>query len=101
MAPVRSVPYLLGGSGYNKRLRTVLPLLNAPCGRSPADTDLWTDAISVVDSSRSNAAGRGQWSALSVGRVDWPFPSRLFWGHACIWKVPQAALKGCCVLRVT
>jgi len=43
-------PYLPGQSGYNKRLRAALPLLKRAIQAVARDTDLWTDAAWVVDS---------------------------------------------------
>ena len=43
-------PYLPGQSGYNKRLRAAVPLLKRAIRAVAADTDLWTDATWVVDS---------------------------------------------------
>ncbi len=43
-------PYLPGQSGYNKRLRGAVPLLNRVIRMLAADTDLWTDPVWLVDS---------------------------------------------------
>jgi hypothetical protein len=77
--------YLPGQSGYNKRLRAALPLLQRAIRALARDTDLWTDATWIVDSTpvecarsrptarRSNLAG---WAAYSYC----PSHSRWFWG---------------------
>jgi hypothetical protein len=77
--------YLPGQSGYNKRLRAALPLLQRAIQALARDTDLWTDAIWIADSTpvecarsrptarRSNLAG---WAAYSYC----PSHSRWFWG---------------------
>ncbi|MBB5961461.1 hypothetical protein FHS22_000699, partial [Planomonospora venezuelensis] len=43
-------PYLPGQSGYNKRLRHALPLLQRTIIALARDSDLWADPIWVVDS---------------------------------------------------
>jgi hypothetical protein len=43
-------PYLPQQSGYNKRLRAAVPLLKHVIRMLAIDTDLWTDATWVVDS---------------------------------------------------
>jgi hypothetical protein len=43
-------PYLPGQSGYNKRLRHALPLVNRVIRDLATDTDLWTDPVWLVDS---------------------------------------------------
>jgi hypothetical protein len=42
--------YPPGQSGYNRRLRAALPLVKEVMRWSAADTDLWTDATWIVDS---------------------------------------------------
>lgn len=78
-------PYLPGQSGYNKRLRSALSLIKRLIRDLAADTDLWDDAVWVVDSTpvecarsrptvqRSNLAG---WAGYSYCRSH----SRWFWG---------------------
>jgi hypothetical protein len=78
-------PYLPGQSGYNKRLRGALPLIKRLIRVLAADTDLWHDAVWLVDSTpvecarsrptvkRSNLAG---WAGYSYC----PSHSRYFWG---------------------
>jgi hypothetical protein len=67
-------PYLPGQSGYNKRLRSALPLIKRLIRELAADTDLWDDPVWIVDSTpvecarsrpavkRSNLAG---WAGYS------------------------------------
>ncbi|MDP9862202.1 hypothetical protein J2S55_001461 [Streptosporangium brasiliense] len=43
-------PYLPGQSGYNKRLRNALPLLQRAIRVLARDTGLWTDPVWVIDS---------------------------------------------------
>jgi hypothetical protein len=77
-------PYLPGQSGYNKRLRTALPLLKRVIRVLAADTDLWTDPVWLVDSTpvecarsrptaqRSNLAGfAGYGYCASHSRYYW------------------------------
>jgi hypothetical protein len=78
-------PYLPGQSGYNKRLRTALPLLKRVIRVLAADTDLWTDPVWLVDSTpvecarsrptaqRSNLAGFAGYGYCASH-------SRYFWG---------------------
>jgi hypothetical protein len=78
-------PYLPRQSGYNKRLRSALPLLKQLIRVLAADTDLWHDAVWLVDSTpiecarsrptvkRSNLAG---WAGYSYCASH----SRFFWG---------------------
>lgn len=78
-------PYLPGQSGYNKRLRTALPLLQHAIRALARDTDLWADPVWVVDSTpvecgrsrpttrRSNLAG---WAGYGYCHSH----SRFFWG---------------------
>ena len=78
-------PYLPGQSGYNKRLRSALPLIKRLIRELGADTDLWADPVWLVDSTpvecarsrptvkRSNLAG---WAGYSYC----PSHSRFFWG---------------------
>lgn len=78
-------PYLPGQSGYNKRLRRALPLLQRTICALARDSDLWADPIWVVDSTpvecgrsrptarRSNLAG---WAGYGYCRSH----SRYFWG---------------------
>ena len=63
-------PYLPGQSGYNKRLRTALPLLKRVIRVLAADTDLWADPVWLVDSTPVECARSGRpWR----GRT-WPAP---------------------------
>lgn len=78
-------PYLPGQSGYNKRLRSALPLIKRLIRVLAADTDLWHDPVWLVDSTpvecarsrptvkRSDLAG---WAGYSYC----PSHSRFFWG---------------------
>ncbi|MBE1557980.1 IS982 family transposase [Nonomuraea africana] len=78
-------PYLPGQSGYNKRLRAALPLLQRAIRALALDTDLWADPVWVVDSTpvecgrsrpttqRSDLAG---WAGYGYCRSH----SRWFWG---------------------
>ncbi|RVX47007.1 DDE family transposase [Nonomuraea polychroma] len=77
-------PYLPGQSGYNKRLRASLPLIQRAIRALARDTDLWTDPVWVVDSTpvecgsrptvqRSELAG---WAGYGYCRSH----SRFFWG---------------------
>jgi hypothetical protein len=78
-------PYLPGQSGYNKRLRSALPLLQRTICALAHDSDLWADPVWVVDSTpiecgrsrpatqRSNLAG---WAGYGYCRSH----SRYFWG---------------------
>jgi Transposase DDE domain len=77
--------YLPGQSGYNKRLRSAVPLIKRLIRVLAADTDLWTDPVWVVDSTplecarsrptvkRSNLAG---WAGYGYCASH----SRFFWG---------------------
>lgn len=78
-------PYLPGQSGYNKRLRAALPLLQRAIRALAADTDLWDDPAWIVDSTPVECAR----SRPTVRRSDlagWasygycPSHSRWFWG---------------------
>src|SRR5215469_14129693 len=42
-------PRQIGQSGYNKRLRKMIPLLTVVIRRLGMDTSLWTDDVWVVD----------------------------------------------------
>ncbi|GAA2805611.1 IS982 family transposase [Nonomuraea dietziae] len=78
-------PYLPGQSGYNKRLRHALPLLQRAIRALARDTDLWAELVWVVDSTpvecgrsrptpqRSDLAG---WAGYGYCRSH----SRWFWG---------------------
>jgi hypothetical protein len=78
-------PYLPGQSGYNKRLRSALPLLKRAIRAVAADTDLWHDDVWVTDSTpvecarsrptvqRSDLAG---WAGYGYCASH----SRWFWG---------------------
>ncbi|WP_431901420.1 IS982 family transposase [Nonomuraea sp. bgisy101] len=78
-------PYLPGQSGYNKRLRRALPLLQRAIRVLARDTDLWAELVWVVDSTpvecgrsrptaqRSDLAG---WAGYGYCRSH----SRWFWG---------------------
>ncbi len=78
-------PYLPGQSGYDKRLRSALPLLKRLIRMLAADTDLWTDPVWLVDSTPVECAR----SRPTVARSDLagiagygycPSHSRWFWG---------------------
>ncbi len=78
-------PYLPGQSGYNKRLRGALPLLNRVIRDLAADTDLWTDPVWLVDSTPVECARSRptvQRSALAgIAGYGWcRSHSRFFWG---------------------
>ncbi|GIH97986.1 hypothetical protein Psi01_86160 [Planobispora siamensis] len=91
-------PYLPGQSGYNKRLRAALPLLQRAITALARDTDLWADPLGVVDSTpvecgrsrptaqRSNLAG---WAGYGYCRSH----SRYFWGCACTWCAPPPGYR--------
>jgi Transposase DDE domain len=78
-------PYLPGQSGYNKRLRAALPLLQRLIRVLAADTDLWGDPVWLVDSTpvecarsrptvqRSDLAGHAGYGYCASH-------SRFFWG---------------------
>jgi hypothetical protein len=78
-------PYLPGQSGYNKRLRAALPLLRRAIRAVAADTDLWTDALWVVDSTPIEC-GRSRTTARRSDLAGWAgysycaSHSRWFWG---------------------
>ena len=78
-------PYLPGQSGYNKRLRAALPLLQRVIRMLAADTDLWTDPVWLVDSTpiecaRSRPAARRSELAGVAGYGYCASHSRYFWG---------------------
>ena len=78
-------PRQLGQSGYNKRIRKMIPLLTMVIRRLGMDTSLWTDDVWVVDSTpvqcgcsretvkRSDVAGLAQYGYCASH-------SRFFWG---------------------
>jgi len=78
-------PYLPGQSGYNKRLRTALPLLKRAIRAVAADTDLWTDNVWVTDSTPVEC-GRSRPTAQRSDLAGWAgygycaSHSRFFWG---------------------
>ena len=78
-------PYLPGQSGYNKRLRSALPLLNRVIRMLAADTDLWTDPVWLVDSTPVECA-RSRPAVLrselaGIAGYGWcRSHSRWFWG---------------------
>jgi hypothetical protein len=78
-------PYLPGQSGYNKRLRAAVPLLQRAIRAVAADTDLWHDTTWVVDSTpvecgRSRPTVRRSDLAGWAGYGYCPSHSRFFWG---------------------
>src|SRR3954466_15204975 len=79
-------PYLPGQSGYNKRLRGALPLLQRLIRALASDTDLWTDPVWLVDSTPIECA-RSRPTALRselagiAGYGYCPSHSRSFWGQ--------------------
>ncbi|MGY1700794.1 IS982 family transposase [Geodermatophilus sp. SYSU D00766] len=78
-------PYLPGQSGYNKRLRTALPLLKRLIRELAADTDLWADPVWLVDSTpvecaRSRPTVHRSELAGIAGYGYCPSHSRWFWG---------------------
>ncbi|MGH3741783.1 MAG: IS982 family transposase [Micromonosporaceae bacterium] len=85
----RGVPgafaYLPGQSGYNKRLRSALPLLKRVIRALAADTDLWADPVWVIDSTpvqcaRSRPAVKRSELAGWAGYGYCASHSRFFWG---------------------
>jgi hypothetical protein len=78
-------PYLPRQSGYNKRLRSALPLVKRLTRDLAMDTDFWTDTVWIADSTpvecarsrptvqRSNVAG---WAGYGYCASH----SRFFWG---------------------
>lgn len=78
-------PYLPGQSGYNKRLRTALPLLKRAIRVVAADTDLWHDDVWVTDSTPVEC-GRSRPTAQRSDLAGWAgygycaSHSRWFWG---------------------
>ena len=78
-------PYLPGQSGYNKRLRAAVPLLKRAIRAVAADTDLWTDATWVVDSTPVEC-GRSRPTVKRSALAGWAgygycaSHSRFFWG---------------------
>ncbi|WP_448624501.1 IS982 family transposase [Geodermatophilus sp. URMC 64] len=78
-------PYLPGQSGYNKRLRAALPLLNRVIRDLASDTDLWADPVWLVDSTPVECA-RSRPAALrsqlaGIAGYGWcRSHSRYFWG---------------------
>ena len=78
-------PYLPGQSGYNKRLKAALPLLQQAIRALAADTDLWADPVWVVDSTpvecaRSRPTVRRSELAGWAGYGYCASHSRFFWG---------------------
>jgi hypothetical protein len=78
-------PYLPGQSGYNKRLRSALPLLKAAIRIVAADTDLWHDDVWVTDSTPVEC-GRSRPTVQRSDLAGWAgygycaSHSRWFWG---------------------
>lgn len=78
-------PYLPGQSGYNKRLRAAVPLLKRAIRAVAADTDLWSDATWVVDSTPVEC-GRSRPTVKRSDLAGWAgygycaSHSRFFWG---------------------
>jgi hypothetical protein len=78
-------PYLPGQSGYNKRLRAALPLLQRLIRVLAADTDLWADPVWLVDSTpvecaRSRPTVQRSDLAGFAGYGYCASHSRFFWG---------------------
>jgi hypothetical protein len=78
-------PYLPGQSGYNKRLRSALPLLKRVIRDLACDTDLWADPVWLVDSTpvecaRSRPAALRSQLAGTAGYGWCRSHSRWFWG---------------------
>jgi hypothetical protein len=77
--------YLPKQSGYNKRLRAAVPLLKQVIRMLAVDTDLWTDATWVVDSTPVEC-GRSRETAQRSELAGWAgygycaSHSRFFWG---------------------
>ncbi|WP_189260147.1 IS982 family transposase, partial [Lentzea flava] len=77
--------YLPRQSGYNKRLRAAVPLLKHIIRMLALDTDLWTDATWVVDSTPVEC-GRSRETAKRSELAGWAgygycsSHSRFFWG---------------------
>ncbi|HEX2072569.1 MAG TPA: IS982 family transposase [Geodermatophilus sp.] len=78
-------PYLPGQSGYHKRLRGALPLLQRLIRVLASDTDLWADPVWLVDSTPVECA-RSRPTVLRsdlagiAGYGYCPSHSRWFWG---------------------
>jgi hypothetical protein len=78
-------PYLPGQSGYNKRLRSALPLLKRAIQAVAADTDLWHDDVWVTDSTPVEC-GRSRPTVKRSDLAGWAgygfcaSHSRWFWG---------------------
>ncbi|MEU7787284.1 IS982 family transposase [Amycolatopsis sp. NPDC049159] len=76
---------LPGQSGYNRRLRAALPLIKLVMRWLAADTDLWTDATWIVDST-SVECGRSRPTVMRSELAGWAkyglcrSHSRWFWG---------------------
>lgn len=87
--PARHLPgaftYLPKQSGYNKRLRNAVPLLKRIIRILAVDTDLWSDATWIVDSTPVEC-GRSRETAKRSELAGWAgygycsSHSRFFWG---------------------
>lgn len=78
-------PYLPEQSGYNKRRRAALPLVQRAIRFLAADTDLWADDVWIADSTpvecaRSRMTVRRSRLAGWAGYGFCPSHSRWFWG---------------------
>nr|BFE79379.1 hypothetical protein GCM10020093_019800 [Planobispora longispora] len=88
--------YLPGQSGYNKRLRVALPLIQRAIRALARDTDLWVDPVWVIDSTPVEC-GRSRPTVCRSALAGWAgygycrSHSRWFWGCACIWCAPRPA----------
>ena len=81
-------PYLPQQSGYNKRLRNAVPLLKHVIRMLAVDTDLWTDATWIIDSTpvecaRSREAAKRSELAGWAGYGYCSSHSRFFGACAC------------------
>jgi hypothetical protein len=80
-----ALPYLPGQSGYDKRLRSALPLLKRAIRAVAANTDLWHDDVWVTDST-SVECGRSRPTVQRSDLARWAgygccaSHSRWFWG---------------------
>jgi hypothetical protein len=78
-------PFLPGQSGYNKRLRAVLPLVKQVIRELAADSDFWLDDVWIADSTPVEC-GRSRPTARRSNMAGWAnygycaSHSRWFWG---------------------
>jgi hypothetical protein len=93
-------PYLPQRAGYNKRLRSALPLVKRLIRELAMDSDFWFDNHWITDSTpvpcgmsrptvqRSDLAG---WAGYGYCASH----SRFFWACACTWSAPLPACPSC------